>query len=138
VPWGGSYPKMPLSQTNYSWIYMMPSNFGFYFGAKFGQRPGMWLVDPWGKKLEGAPLPPKLRTEMLKYWNETGTEDKSPGEYYSDDDPKLRYYDTMTQEDRIIKEQGISRDTVRMFISPLAATGYGLRCDALSGRLYDD
>ena len=138
VPWGGPHPRMPLSRTSYSWIYMMPPNFGFYFGAQFGQRPGMWLVDPWGKNLEGAPLPANIRSEMLKWWKETGTEDKSPDEYYSEDDPKLRYYDTMTQEDRIIKEQGISREMIRMFISPLAATGYGLGCDALSARLYDD
>jgi spermidine dehydrogenase len=47
----------------------------------------------------------------------------------------LRILDTMTQEDRIIKEHGISRETIRTFVAPLAATGYGLGCDALSGRL---
>ena len=38
-----------------------------YFGAKFGQPKGLWLTDPWGKKLEDAPVPPKAREELLKF-----------------------------------------------------------------------
>jgi spermidine dehydrogenase len=32
-----------------------------------------------------------------------------------------------------MEEYGVSRETVRQFLSPIAATGYGLGCDALSG-----
>src|SRR5256885_14882175 len=29
---------------------------GFFFGAKYGHKPGIWITDPWGKKLEGTPF----------------------------------------------------------------------------------
>ena len=29
---------------------------GFYFGAKYGHKPGIWITDPWGKGLEGTPF----------------------------------------------------------------------------------
>jgi len=47
--WGGPPPPMPLSRTSYHFARDLPSppNFGFYFGEKFGQRPGKWVVDPW-------------------------------------------------------------------------------------------
>src|SRR5436309_27832 len=49
--WDGSSPEIALSRTPY--LGAAPS--GMYFGAKFGQPKGLWLTDPWGKKLEGAP-----------------------------------------------------------------------------------
>jgi len=41
---------MQISRTPY----LGASPNGLYFGAKFGQAQGLWLTDPWGKKLEGA------------------------------------------------------------------------------------
>ncbi len=54
--WGGSSPEIPLSRTPYDMLGSEPASYGFYFGSKFGQRPGMWVTDPWGKKLQGAPI----------------------------------------------------------------------------------
>ena len=31
------------------------------------KKPGMWLIDPWGKKLEGAPISEAARAELLKW-----------------------------------------------------------------------
>src|SRR4051812_40154939 len=50
--WSGPSPEMPLPQTPYG----SSRNYGFYFGPKFGTDPGVWVIDPWGKRLEGAPL----------------------------------------------------------------------------------
>src|SRR3954471_13585400 len=61
--WGGASPEMKLSTTPY--LGSAPS--GLYFGAKFGHPEGVWLTDAWEKKLEGAPLPAKVRDELLKY-----------------------------------------------------------------------
>jgi spermidine dehydrogenase len=57
--WAGPAKEMPLSKTPYDMVGSEPATYGFYFGEKFGQKPGMWLIDPWGekhggKKLEGA------------------------------------------------------------------------------------
>src|SRR5215472_1273964 len=61
--WVGPAPEMRLSTTPY----LGSAPYGFYFGAKFGQSTGLWVTDPWGKKLEGAPIPQKTREELLKY-----------------------------------------------------------------------
>src|SRR6266487_555807 len=54
--WRGPSPEMPLAHSPYE----TPRNYGFYFGPQFGQRPGggggVWVMDPWGRKLEGAPI----------------------------------------------------------------------------------
>ncbi len=51
--WAGPTKEMPLSKTPYDMVGSEPATYGLYFGAKFGRKPGMWLIDPWGKKLEG-------------------------------------------------------------------------------------
>ena len=38
---------------------------GFFFGARFGHPEGLWLSDPWGKRLEGAPISEKAKRELL-------------------------------------------------------------------------
>jgi spermidine dehydrogenase len=134
VPWGGPSPAMELSRTSYSWIYIMPPTFGFYFGQGFGQPTGSWVVDPWGKRLEGVPLSPQVRQDMLKWWNARGNEERlGQRAQASDSDPRGPYLDTITQEQRLMEDYGVSQEMVRQFLSPLAATGYGIGCDALSG-----
>src|SRR6185369_416572 len=43
--WKGPSPRMPLGRT----FEFIQEPYGIYFGAKFGQKPGMWLIDPWNK-----------------------------------------------------------------------------------------
>ena len=47
--------------------------YGFYFGAKFGKRPGMWLIDPWAKKLQGAPIADSMRAELVRFGEQAGS-----------------------------------------------------------------
>ena len=54
--WGGPGPEMPLSQTAYDMLGRQGATYGYYFGARFGQAPGLWLIDPWSRNLEGAPI----------------------------------------------------------------------------------
>jgi len=57
--WGGPSPELQLSHSPYD----TPRNYGFYFGPQFGQRPGVWVMDPWGRKLAGAPINETARVE---------------------------------------------------------------------------
>src|SRR5437773_1013003 len=61
--WRGPAPEMPLSHSPYD----TPSNYGFYFGPQFGQRPGVWVTDPWRRRLEGAPLSDTVKAELLRW-----------------------------------------------------------------------
>jgi spermidine dehydrogenase len=141
VPWGGPHPQMELSRTSYSWIYIMPHNFGFYFGSGSGKQPGTWVIDPWGKRLDGIPLSEEVRQDMLRWWDTIGKKEASPDwfgspeekGYRMEGDARSRYLDSITQEERLMQEYGVSRNMVRQFLSPIAATGYGLGCDVLSG-----
>jgi spermidine dehydrogenase len=124
--WSGDSPEMKLPSTPY--LGSAPS--GLYFGAKFGQPHGLWLTDPWGKKLEGAPISPKARAELLKFQSAGEAGDQAP-QYPGD--AISRRLDTITLEDHMMQRHGISRETIRTFLSPIEGGGYGLGPDALSG-----
>jgi spermidine dehydrogenase len=121
--WAGTDPEIPLGRTSY----MRGGNHsGFFFGAKFGQPKGLWLVDPWGKKLAGAPISDSARLELLAAHGSKATLPESHG------DSASRHLDSVTLEDHLMETRGISRETVRTFLSPLAGGGSGLGADALS------
>ena len=86
---------MPLSKTPYDMVGSEPATYGLYFGAKFGRKPGMWLIDPWGKKLEGAPISASARAELLKWRMGPQQEEKRP-KYFGDE--ISRHLDSITLE----------------------------------------
>jgi len=124
--WAGPHPEVPLTTTPY----LGSAPYGWFFGAKFGQPQGLWLTDPWGKRLEGAPIPTKTRDELLKTQSSVRPDVKAP-EYRGD--AISRRLDTMTLEDHLMEKYGISRETVREFIGLDEGGGFGLGADALSG-----
>ena len=124
--WGSSAPEMELSRTPY--LGAAPN--GTYFGAKFGQPHGLWLTDPWGKQLESAPISPKARAELSKFQSASDSDAHAP--QYPGDSISRRL-DSITLEDYTIERHGISRETIRTFLSPGEGGGYGLGPDALSG-----
>lgn len=126
--WGSREPEMPLSKTPYDMQGEMPKTYGFYFGPKFGQKPGTWLIDPWGNKLNGAPLTAQQKVELLK-WRSGGTPEARP-KYHGD--PVSRYLDSITLEEHMMQLLGISRETIRTFLCPVEGGGSGLGPDALS------
>ncbi len=123
--WGSSDPEMQLPTTPY----IGGAPYGFYFGPKFGQAKGVWVTDPWGKKLEGAPISAKAREELLR----------TQGPISADQIPKYRgdaisrRLDTITLEQHVMEKYQISRETVRTFLTPDEGGGFGLGPDALSG-----
>jgi len=124
--WAGSAPEMKLSTTPY----LGSGPTATYFGAKFGQQQGLWLTDPWGKQLENTPIPPKARAELAKFQSTSDSDAHAP-EYAGD--AISRKLDTITLEDHMMARGGISRETIREFLSPGDGAGYGLGPDALSG-----
>lgn len=125
--WGGRGPEIPLSRSIYQQLELMPRSYGFYFGAKFGKRPGVWLVDPWGKNLEGAPFSPQVRNDLLKIRN--GSSSVRQPEYEGDE--LSRHLDSMTIEDRLVETYGVNRETVRMW-DVGTREGLGLGPDVIS------
>ena len=127
--WSGNSPEIPLAHTPYELVDSAPATYGFYFGSKFGQRPGMCLIDPWGKKLNGAPISESARAELLKWHTGPKTPQKRP-EY--EGDSISRQLDAITLEEHLMQLYGISRETIRTFLSPVEGGGSGLGPDALS------
>ena len=130
--WAGPQPEMPLSRTPYEAAGLESGQYGFWFGAKFGQKPGLWLIDPIGKKLQGAPISDTMRAEWLRYLKGEAL----PGSKFEhpkvEGDESSRYLDSITLEQHYIERFGLSRNTIRTVLSPIEGGGSGLGPDALS------
>jgi spermidine dehydrogenase len=124
--WDGSAPEIQVSRTPY--LGSAPN--GTFFGGKFGQSQGLWLTDPWGKQLESAPVSAKALAELSKFQSASDAADHAP-QYAGD--AVSRQLDAVSLEDHMIERYGISRETIRTFLSPGEGAGYGLGPDALSG-----
>src|SRR5215510_9665411 len=122
--WQGTEAEMSLSHSPYD----EPKDYGFYFGSQFGASPGVWVLDPWGRNLDGAPLPAAVKAEWLRSRNA----DIPAPRPVTEGDAVSRQLDAITLEEHLMARHQISRDTVRTFLSPLAGGGYGLGPDALS------
>src|SRR3989440_5499740 len=122
--WRGPSPEMPLSHSPYD----TPLNYGFYFGPPFGQRPGVWVMDPWRRRLEGAPISESVKAELLR-WGSNRVDLPGP---QTEGDAISRQLDAITLEDHLMARYDISRETVRQFLSPVEGGGYGLGPDVLS------
>lgn len=106
---------------------------GFYFGAKFGHPEGVWIRDPWGRRLAGAPISAQAKAELLgmreadrKPFSAHRFQPKKHG------DAASRHLDSVTLEQHLMDTYGLSRETVRTYLSPISGGGSGLGADALS------
>jgi spermidine dehydrogenase len=122
--WSGPGPEIALERTPY--LGSAPS--GLYFGAKFGEKQGVWLTGAQSKNLEGAPIPAKMREELLRYQSADQPPAKVPA-YRGD--AVSRRLDTITLEDHLIETHSISRETIRTFLAD-EGSAFGLGPDALS------
>jgi spermidine dehydrogenase len=118
--------EMPLAHSPYE----EPQHYGFYFGPQFGQRGvrGVWVIDPWGKNLEGAPLSDAVKADVLR-WRRGDASGPRPT---TEGDAVSRQLDRITLEEHLMARHQISRETVRSFLSPVEGGGYGLGPDVLS------
>jgi spermidine dehydrogenase len=132
--WQGPTPEMWLPRSPYGTGRINGKEaLGFYFGAKYGHKPGIWITDPWGKGLQGTPFSETTRKEMLALTNERPV--APPLLYDYPGDAISRQLDSMTLEDYFVRTYGVSRETVRLLHTSEAASGFGLGPDVLSGFL---
>lgn len=132
--WQGPAPKISLSRSAYGEgsIDGKPAN-GFFFGAKYGYKPGIWITDPWGKKLEGTPFTEGTRKELLALHDRRAV--VPPLVYDYPGDAISRELDGMTMEDYLVRTYGVSRETVRLLTTSETTEGFGMSPDVLSGFL---
>jgi spermidine dehydrogenase len=130
--WAGPQPELPLSRTPYEAVGLQHGQYGFWFGTKFGQKPGIWLIDPLGKNLSGAPISDATRAQWLRWLKGEPVERKKFERPKVEGDETSRYLDSITLEQHYMERFGLSRDTVRTFLSPVEGGGSGLGPDALS------
>ena len=130
--WSGSEPEFPLSRTPYQAIGLKSGQYGFWFGTKFGHTPGMWLINPVGKNLQGAPISNGTRLEWLRWLKDEPVEKTKFEHPKVEGDAISRYLDSITLEQHYMERFGLSRETIRTFLSPVEGGGSGLGPDALS------
>jgi len=130
--WAGGQPAMAVGSTPYESAGLRRGQYGFWFGAKFGQKNGLWLIDPLGKKMEGAPVSAAQRRELLRWFSgAAASESKFEAPQYEGDEAS-RKLDAVTLEQHFMERYGLSRETIRTFLSPVEGGGSGLGPDALS------
>ena len=125
--WAGATPEMPVGRTPY---FAGGKTSAFYFGARFGRPAGELLIDPLGRALEGAPISTEARRDLLAVAAHADARAKAQPRQHGDD--AARRLDGMTLEQHLMELYGISRETVRTFLSPVTGGGSGLGADALS------
>jgi spermidine dehydrogenase len=130
--WAGPQPEMQLSRTPYDAAGMDYGQYGFWFGAKFGHKPGLWVMDPVRKKLQGAPIPAASRGEWIRFLTGESVEQKKFEHPKVEGDAVSRYLDSISLERHYMERFGLSQETVRTFLSPIEGGGSGLGPDALS------
>jgi spermidine dehydrogenase len=129
--WSGQ-PEMAIGRTPYDSAGLSRGQYAFWFGAKFGQNPGMWLVDPVGKKMQSAPISETARNELLRWFSGKSSEESKfePPQY--EGDAISRQLDSITLDQHLMQRHGLSQETIRTFLSPVEGGGSGLGPDALS------
>jgi len=127
--WAGQ-PDMAISRTPYESAGLSHGQYGFWFGAKFGRKQGMWLIDPVGKQMHGAPVSDAARTELQRFFSGSPVAKFEPPKYEGDE--ISRRLDSMSIEQHLIERYGLSVETIRTFLSPVEGGGSGLGPDALS------
>src|SRR5271167_1894319 len=64
--WEGSTPDLSLPRSPYRVCgYEDRKTYAWFFGAKFGHKPGIWVKDPWSDNLASTPFSEQTRREML-------------------------------------------------------------------------
>jgi spermidine dehydrogenase len=130
--WAGPNPEMVLGRTPYDSAGLSRGQYGFWFGSKFGQPSGMWLLDPVGKQMRGAPVGVSGRKEWQRWFSGKAAEDAKFEIPKYEGDAASRRLDAISLEQHYIEHFGLSRETIRTFLSPVEGGGSGLGPDALS------
>jgi spermidine dehydrogenase len=117
--WKSSSPEIPVGRS----FEHIRAPYGIYFGGSFGPQRGMWVIDPWTRKLEDAPISAEMRAEIMRY-RELGARAGSG--------PKSHELDAVTMEAYMMRTFGLSQETIRKFLMPGPGDGFGIGPDVLS------
>lgn len=128
--WSGPQPPMALETAPYP---VGGKTSAFFFGAKFGHPEGVLVIDPWGRQLAGTPISEQAKRELLQM-RETDRKPFSTHQYQPKEhgDAASRLLDSITIEQHLEEKYGLSKETVRTFLSPVTGGGSGLGADVLS------
>jgi spermidine dehydrogenase len=132
----GPIANWKLSRTPYDSAGLGNGQYGFWFGAKFGQKDGMWLLDDGGKQFERAPVTSPHQKELQRWFSGKAAEEAKWERPKYDGDAASRALDAITLEEHYIQHYGMTREFCREFLSPVEGGGSGLGPDALSA--YND
>ena len=119
--WGGGRPELDVNTLPYV---RGTKDSGMFFAARYGHPEGMWLFDPWGKKLAGAPLPEDTKRQLLisRAGNPAFVLPRVDGDAIS------RSLDSMSLEDHLMQRDGLTREFIRTYM-PHAADWAGSSAD---------
>ena len=121
--WASASPEIPLGNS----FEDARGPDAFYFGAKFGRKPGMWLIDPWKQELRGAPVSEKTRAELVRY--NQRRKGGLPFDYPGDE--KSRRLDSITIEQYLAGQYGLTKETIQTFMAD-EGSGFGAGPDVVS------
>ncbi len=128
--WAGPQPEMQIETAPYP---AGGKTSGLFFGAKFGHPEGVWVIDPWGKRLAGAPITDQARRELLQMReNDRKPFSIHPYQPKVHGDEASRHLDSITLEQHLTETYGLSPATIRTFLSPISGGGSGIGADVLS------
>jgi len=127
--WGGTGTAPALGRTPYDTAGMRTGEYGFWFGTG---GEGTWLIDPIGKRLQGAPVSQSVRSELLRWFGDGEPDVGADTRPRYEGDEVARYLDSITLEQHYIERFRISRETIRRYLSAVEGGAYGLGPDALS------
>ncbi len=130
--WGGTGPEMTIGRTPYDSAGMSTGQYGFWFGAQFGPKPGVWQIDPVGRKFAEAPVSDATRMELLRWYSGDAAKAAPFASPKYEGDEVSRYLDSITLEEHYMRQYGLSREFIRTYLSPDLGGGSGLGADALS------
>jgi len=130
--WAGPGPEMSIGRTPYDSAGLSTGQYGFFFGAQFGQKPGVWQIDPLGNKFAGAPVSDYTKKALLRWYSGAASQSSPFVTPKYEGDEISRRLDSITLEEHYIHQFGLSRDFIRTFLSPDLGGGSGLGADALS------
>jgi len=130
--WGGSGPEMTIGRTPYDSAGMSTGQYGFWFAAQFGPKPGVWQIDPVGRRFAEAPVSEATRKELLRWFSGEASQAAPFASPKYEGDEVSRYLDSITLEEHYMRQYGLSREFIRTYLSPDLGGGSGLGADALS------
>ena len=123
--WAGPKPAMTLGRTPYDSAGLSRGEYGLWFGEQFGQRNGLWLIDPVGKEMRGVPVAENSRKELLRWFSGKAAEEAKFDRPKYEGDAASRKLDEISLEQHYMDHFGMSRDNIRRFLSPVGRRRFG-------------